>query len=86
MNTIKEVKRRYGYPAGTAGQNLADAWRNLLPKFGDIKKIIKVVSSIAPISVGADFIFYGPIQLSEIIFPIVSFIKTAQSKLLNDEI
>jgi len=85
MSAIIEVKKRYGYPAGTAGQNLADPWKNLVPKFGDIKNHVKIVGSIAPISVGADFIFYGPIQLSEIVFPIVAFIKNAQSKLLNDE-
>ncbi len=84
MNTIIEVKKKYGYPAGTAGQNLADAWKNLRPKFGDLKKYIKVVASIAPLSVGTDFLFYGPIQLSEIVFPIVSFIKKAFSPLIND--
>jgi len=85
MNAIREVKRQYGYPTGTAGQNLADAWKNLAYKFGDIKKYVKIVASILPISIGADFIFYGPIQLSEIVFTITNFIKNAQSKLLNDE-
>ncbi len=81
MNTIIEVKNKYGYPAGTAGQNLADAWKNLIPKFGEIKEYIKVVGSIMPLSVGADFLFYGPIQLAEIVFPIVSFLKNSQYNL-----
>ena len=84
MNTIIEVKNKYGYPAGTAGQNLADAWKNLVPRFGDIKKYVKVVGSIMPLSVGADFLFYGPVQLANIVFPIVEFIKNAQYKLLDD--
>ena len=85
LNAIEQVKNKYGYPAGTAGQNLADAWKNLVPKFGDINKFIKVVASTITLAAGADFIFYGPIQLANLIYPNVAFIKAAHSQLLFDE-
>ncbi len=84
MSTIEEIKNKYGYPAGTAGQNLADVWINLIPKFGNIKKYIKIAASTITLSAGADFIFYGPIQLADIIYPNVAFIKAAHSQLLFD--
>lgn len=85
LNTIDEVKNKYGYPAGTAGQNLADSWINLVTKFGHIKKYIKVVASTITLAAGADFIFYGPIQLANLVYPNVAFIKAAHSQLLFDE-
>ena len=85
LNAIEQVKNKYGYPAGTAGQNLADAWKNLIPKFGDIKKFVKVVASTITLAAGADFIFYGPIQLANLIYPNVAFVKAAHSQLLFDE-
>ena len=84
MRSIEQVKNSYGYPAGTAGQNLADAWKNLIPKFGHIKKYVKLVASTSILTAGADFIFYGPIQLSDIVYPNVAFIKTAHAQLLFD--
>ena len=85
MNAIEQVKMKYGYPAGTAGQNLADAWKRLVPNFGNIKKYVKVAGALMPLSVGADFLFYGPIQLSEIVFPIAEFIKEGYYKLSEDK-
>ncbi len=85
MNAIREVKCKYGYPTGTAGQNLADAWKNLESKFGDIKKIIKIAASIIPISIGADFIFFGPIKLANIVYPIVDHFKILQTQLFREE-
>lgn len=85
MSTIEEVKNKYGYPAGTAGQNIADAWKNLIPKFGDIKKYVKIVACTITLAAGADFIFYGPIQLADLIYPNAAFVKAAHSQLLFDE-
>ena len=85
MSTIEEIKNKYGYPAGTAGQNLADAWKNLIPKFGNIKKYVKIVACTITLAAGADFIFYGPIQLANLIYPNVAFVKAAHSQLLFDE-
>jgi len=85
MNTIEQVKNKYGYPAGTAGQNLADAWKNLSIKYGDIKKHVKIAASTITLAAGADFVFYGPIQLAEIIFPCVGLVKAAHSQLLFDK-
>jgi tetrahydromethanopterin S-methyltransferase subunit H len=85
MSAIEKVKNKYGYPAGTAPQNLADAWKNLIPKFGNIKKYVKIAACIQTLSAGADFIFYGPIQLANIIYPNVAFVNAAYSQLLFDE-
>jgi len=85
MSAIEAIKNKYGYPAGTAGQNLADAWKHLIPKFGNIKKYVKIVASTIPLSAGADFIFYGPIQLANLVYPNVAFVKAAHSQLLFDD-
>ena len=85
MSTMEEIKNKYGYPVGTAGQNLVDAWKHLIPKFGNITKYVKIAACTITLSAGADFIFYGPIQLVNLIYPTVAFVKAAHSQLLFDE-
>ncbi|MHA1326753.1 MAG: hypothetical protein ACTSRH_05465 [Promethearchaeota archaeon] len=79
LNAIYEVKDKMGFPSGCSAHNLADVWINLEKKFGKIWKSIKIVSSTITLTAGADFIFYGPVQLSNIIFPVVSLLNISFS-------
>lgn len=85
MSAMEETKNIYGYPVGSGAHNAVDTWRNLKEKFGDIKQIADVVSSVITLAAGADFLMYGPIQHASNVFPNVAFIKAAQSQLLFDE-
>ncbi|TFG20336.1 MAG: hypothetical protein EU530_03495 [Promethearchaeota archaeon] len=85
MSAMEKVKKKYGYPVGTAGHIVVDTWRNLKNKFGDVRKIIDVVASAITLGSGADFVMYGPIQNADIMFPSVAFVKAAHSQLMFDE-
>ena len=85
MNAMEELKKRYGYPVGTAGHIIVDTWKNLKKKFGDLRKIIDVVASTVTLGSGADFVMYGPVQNADVMFPSVAFVKAAHSQLLFDE-
>ncbi|GAH67240.1 unnamed protein product, partial [marine sediment metagenome] len=58
---------------------------NLIPKFGNITKYVKIAACTITLSAGADFIFYGPSQLANLIYPTVAFVNAAHSQLLFDE-
>ncbi|MHA1798073.1 MAG: hypothetical protein ACTSVY_06450 [Candidatus Helarchaeota archaeon] len=85
MSSMKFLKDKYGHPIGACPHNAVETWRNLIEKFGKIKKYASLVASTIILGSGADFILYGPIEFSNLIFPNVAFIKAAHSQLLFDE-
>jgi tetrahydromethanopterin S-methyltransferase subunit H len=85
MSAMEETKNRYGFPVGTAPKNAVDTWKNIIAKFGDIKKYASVVAAAITLAAGADYILYGPIQNADIMFPTAAFVKAAHSQLLFDE-
>jgi len=83
---IRDVKDKFGYPAGCGAHNAIDSWRNLKKKKD--KMLTLVCSSIAnglPIAVGADFVLYGPIKTAEYMFPAISLINAAYGQILMEE-
>jgi len=83
---IRDVKDKFGYPAGCGAHNAIDSWRNLKKKRD--KMLTLVCSSIAnglPIAVGADFVLYGPIKTAEYMFPAISLINAAYGQILMEE-
>jgi len=83
---IRDVKDKFGYPAGCGAHNAIDSWRNLKKKKD--KMLTLVCSSIAnglPIAIGADFVLYGPIKTAEYMFPAISLINAAYGQILMEE-
>ena len=77
---IQGIKQKLGYPAGCGAHNAVSTWKGLKPKFGrKAKAPVFVGSSLMPVSLGADFILYGPIKHASIVFPSVAMIDVALS-------
>ncbi len=77
------IKDKFGVPVGCGAHNAVNTWRGLVPKFGkDAKKPALVGSSLMPVTLGADFVLYGPIKHAPIVFPSVAMIDVALSGVL----
>ena len=77
------IKDKFGVPVGCGAHNAVSTWRGLVPKFGkDAKKPAFVGSSLMPVTLGADFVLYGPIKHAPIVFPSVAMIDVALSGVL----
>ena len=77
------IKDKFGVPVGCGAHNAVSTWRGLVPKFGkDAKKPVFVGSSLMPVTLGADFVLYGPIKHAPIVFPSVAMIDVALSGVL----
>jgi len=77
------IKDKFGVPVGCGAHNAVSTWRGLAPKFGkDAKKPAFVGSSLMPVTLGADFVLYGPIKHAPIVFPSVAMIDVALSGVL----
>ncbi len=77
------IKDKFGVPVGCGAHNAVSTWRGLVPKFGkDAKKSAYVGSSLMPVTLGADFVLYGPIKHAPIVFPSAAMIDVALSGVL----
>ncbi len=77
------IKDKFGVPVGCGAHNAVSTWRGLVPKFGkDAKKPAFVGSNLMPVTLGADFVLYGPIKHAPIVFPSVAMIDVALSGVL----
>ena len=77
---IHKIKDTLGYPSGCGAHNAVSTWKGLKPKFGrEAKTPAFVGSSLMPVSLGADFILYGPIKHASVVFPSVAMIDVALS-------
>jgi tetrahydromethanopterin S-methyltransferase subunit H len=82
---IREVKDRFGFPAGCGAHNAISSWKALRRKKD--KLLTLSCSSIAnglPVALGADFILYGPVDEAEYMFPAVSLINAAYGQVLME--
>ena len=73
-----EVKRRFGYPAGSGAHNAIASWRgfeNLLGK--EAEEYAVLAADLMQIIAGSDFLLYGPIEDARKIFPAVYVVDTA---------
>jgi tetrahydromethanopterin S-methyltransferase subunit H len=83
---IREVKDRFGLPAGCGAHNVISSWKALKEKKD--KTLTLVCSSAAnglPVALGADFVLYGPINEAAYIFPAVGLIDAAFGQGLMEE-
>jgi tetrahydromethanopterin S-methyltransferase subunit H len=77
------LKDKYGFPVGCGAHNAINTWRGLVPKFGKVAKKPAMVGSILmPVSLGADFVMYGPIKHAPLVYPSVAMIDAALSGVL----
>lgn len=71
MRAMIEVKNRYGLPVGAGAHNAVSvqekAFRDRFGRDGYIAS--ELISNMAPIVIGANFILYGPIESSKYVFP-----------------
>ena len=84
--TINDIKNRYGYPTGCGAHNAVASWRNLRTKYRTtaVNTAIGVVSAL-PVAAGADFIFYGPMNGAENVYPSIALIDAAYSQLTMEK-
>ena len=62
--------------------NAVAMWRGLQSKMGDhAEKPCIASSAAAAVTVGADFVLYGPIEDAKYVFPAVAMVDTALSQL-----
>jgi tetrahydromethanopterin S-methyltransferase subunit H len=83
---IREVKDRFGLPAGCGAHNAISSWKALKEKKD--KLLTLACSSVAnglPVALGADFVLYGPIDEAAFIFPAVGLIDAAFGQGLMEE-
>lgn len=83
---IYDIKNAYGYPSGCGAHNAIASWRGLKKKFSNKASSIAsgVVNALA-IAVGADFVFYGPAEYGEVIYPSIALIDAAYSQLMFEK-
>jgi tetrahydromethanopterin S-methyltransferase subunit H len=68
---IRMVKDEYGYPAGCAPANGMSLWKKAR-RDKSYYKASEVSASVYTVSMGADFILYGPITSAKTVFPAVA--------------
>ncbi len=83
---IREVKDRFGLPAGCGAHNAISSWKALREKKD--KLLTSTCSSVAnslPVALGADFVLYGPINEAASIFPSIGLVNAAYGQGLMEE-
>ncbi|MHA1238451.1 MAG: tetrahydromethanopterin S-methyltransferase subunit H family protein [Candidatus Odinarchaeia archaeon] len=77
-----QLKNELGYPVGGGTDNAVSTWRGLKTKMGKQAKQSCVASAaVAAVTLGADFVLYGPIESAPYVFPAVSMIDAALEQL-----
>ncbi len=76
---IPVIKEEYGYPTGCAVHNVVEksSW---LKKYGDTRRTVDVSSNISIPLFGGDFLLFGPIELSNLVIPVVAWVDILVSE------
>lgn len=78
---IWSIKDRIGYPSGCGAHNAVASWRSLRRSMGrEVRDLCGVSASILAVAAGADFILYGPIEYSTLVFPAIAMVDAALSQ------
>ncbi|MEM2922223.1 MAG: tetrahydromethanopterin S-methyltransferase subunit H [Candidatus Bathyarchaeia archaeon] len=79
---ISVVKEETGVPCGAGVHNAIETWRGLSTKLGlQAKKPAMASAAAMAVSMGADFILYGPLEAADVIFPTVAMVDAAIGQL-----
>jgi tetrahydromethanopterin S-methyltransferase subunit H len=82
LSAIFQVKDELGLPAGAGVHNAIAVWRGLKGKLGEEARPLCIASAVASaVSVGADFVLYGPAEDARHVFPAAAMIDTVLSQL-----
>jgi len=77
-----EIKRREGLPCGSGAHNAVASWRGFKNRFGrEAFKYASLTANVYSLVFGLDFVLYGPIEDSKVIFPAVHLIDTSMKYL-----
>ncbi len=80
---IYELKDKFGLVCGCGAHNAVDTWRGLKTKFRSGLLETGVASSgVLAAAAGADFVLYGPLEHSEVVFPMVAMVEAAWGQLV----
>jgi len=83
---IYHVKNEWGLPVGAGTHNAVATWKGLKKKLGPQAYIPCTVSAaIMAVSIGADFILYGPIEDAKIFFPSIALVDVAYGQLMLEK-
>lgn len=67
---IRSVKAEFGIPAGCGAANATTRWKEPKKRWGtDVFKACEASSQTVTLTMGADFLMYGPIESADWIFP-----------------
>jgi tetrahydromethanopterin S-methyltransferase subunit H len=69
---IPVIKEEYGYPTGCAIHNVVEK-SNWLKDFNNARKTVDASSNMNISLFGGDFAIYGPVENSDLVFPIVAW-------------
>lgn len=68
---IQLVKEEFGLPAGCSPSNALGAWKKAKEELGRLAlNVCEASANAIPITMGADFILYGPIEWADLAFPV----------------
>jgi tetrahydromethanopterin S-methyltransferase subunit H len=83
---IREVKDRFGLPAGCGAHNVISSWKALREKKDKLLTLAcsSVVNSL-PVALGADFVLYGPVDEAAFMFPALGLIDATYGQGLMEE-
>ncbi len=85
-SAIYDIKNEFGLPAGGGVHNAVALWKGLKTKMGpQAKEPCMAAVSAASVTIGADFLLYGPVEDAPIVFPAVAMADTALSQLVMDK-
>jgi tetrahydromethanopterin S-methyltransferase subunit H len=86
FKAIFDLKNEFGYPAGCGAHNAIDTWKGLKSKMGlEAVKPCAAAANALTIAAGADFILYGPIEDSPVVFAAVAMVNAAFAQLLIEK-
>ncbi|HIH69334.1 MAG TPA: tetrahydromethanopterin S-methyltransferase subunit H [Methermicoccus shengliensis] len=73
-----EIKKKYGFPCGSGAHNAIASWKGFKNMLGkEAEKPAVLMANTLQIVLGSDFVLYGPIEDSKLVFPAVFTIDTA---------
>jgi tetrahydromethanopterin S-methyltransferase subunit H len=73
---VKLVKREFGLPCGGGPLNAVLEWKRVSELGENAKKICAAAAVTAMVQAGANWVLYGPIHNSEVVFPPVAMIDS----------
>ncbi len=66
--TIYHIKEKYGLPAGCGAHNAIERWKSKKNLSSSTYFASGAVANVVPISMGADFLLYGPLKNSSKVY------------------